>query len=105
MSYQPTSQGVQEIIKDLTPTLISLWKTERENKSDDVVAIIDVATNNVDLRSRMSTWYRIKRHNPDSDLLERLLKPAAKNGAVTIWAIIGFSEGQVAAAPVVLALS
>jgi len=105
MQYQPTSHGVQEIIKDLTPTLISLWRTERENKSDDVVAIIDATTNKVNLHSRMSTWYRIKRHNPDSDLLERLLKPAAKNGAVTIWAIIGFSEGQVAATPVVLALS
>lgn len=105
-SYPPTEEGVQNLVKDLTPTLVSLWKAERNVKTDDVVAVIDVGTNEVSLSSRSKACQQIKKHKYSSDLLEHLQNPVyATAGSITICAIVGFPEGQVATVPVVLARS
>jgi len=105
-NYPSTKKGVEALVQDLTPTIADLWKIEREDHTDDLVAIIDAHTNRVSLKARTEVHKQLKKFNPNVDILKRIEKPASKpNGTVRIWTIIGFSNGKVCALPMVLARS
>ena len=107
-SYPPTKKGAEDLVEDLTPTIINLWKVEREIKSDDLVAVIDAHANSVSIKSRSGICAQLKKHSPDSDLLSYLTRsaiPQRPNGTISIWAVIGFADDKVCVLPVVLARS
>jgi len=104
-SYPPTLEGTRDILADLTPAIRKLWKSERTSH-DDLVVIIDIRKNNVRLAPRSTVYSQLKHHNPKISLLARLKdRPQSPNGTITIWAITGFTEGNVFISPVVLAQS
>jgi len=106
--YPPTKKGAEDLVGDLTPTIIRLWKAEREIKSDDLVAVIDANANSVNIKSRSGICTQLKRHSPKSDLLSYLSRPAVSprpNGTISIWAVVGFTDDKVCVLPVVLARS
>lgn len=105
-SYPSTREGVKDLIQDLTPAIIDLWKVEREERTDDLVAVIDTQLNSVQLHARKNVCAKLKKHTPDIDILKRLTRPASKaDGTVRIWGIIGFPNGRVCAVPLVVARS
>lgn len=95
------------MIEALAPRIIRLWKVERDNlHSDDLVAVINASTNQVSIDNRKKISQKIKRLEPNLDLLERVGKrPIQVNGTVKIWALIGFPEGKICILPFVLAYS
>jgi len=105
--YAPTRKGVESLVRGLTPTILQLWKMERESKGDDLVAVIDTQANRVFMKPKEVICTQLRRHKNNADLLVRLTKPASSraNGAITIWSIIGFTTGQVCTLPLVIARS
>lgn len=106
--YPPTKKGAEDLVEDLTPTIVNLWKAEREVKSDDLVAVIDAHANSVSIKSRAGICAQLKKHSPNSDLLSYLSRPVVSprpNGTISIWAVVGFTDDKVCALPVVLARS
>jgi len=104
-SYPPTLEGSQDILNALTPAIRTLWKSEPRS-SHDLVVIIDTRMNTIKLAKRSSIYAQLRHHNPKISLLARLrTPPKSPNGTMTIWAITGFTEGNVFISPVVLAQS
>jgi len=106
-AYPATKVGAWEMVEALTPRIIKLWKTEREERlSDDLIAVINVRLNSVKVDSRLSVCRQIRKKLPTLDLLEHVSKkPSAPNGSICIWVIIGFLTGQLCCLPLTVAYS
>ena len=104
--YPATKTGAEALKTDLRPLIVDLWKTERATKTDDVVAVINAHTNKVHLDTRKKIYRQLLEVNPKQDFLDRLKEPApSKAGNITIWSIIGFTNGRVCILPITLARS
>ena len=104
-SYPPTLEGSKNILTALTPAIRQLWRTGGHT-TDDLVVIIDARRNTTKLVPRATVYAQLKNHDPKISLLARLKqRPQSPNGTITIWAITGFTEGNVFISPVVLAYS
>lgn len=110
-SYPSTPRGVEKITKDLLPTMVRLWKRSRACMGDDVVAVVNARTNNVQFEARAEVYNQLKTRNPDLDFLPRLMTQAPGPGApvslgsVRIWVIVGFTDGRVGLRSLTLARS
>lgn len=104
--YPPTKKGAEALIQALLPHITGLWRTERQGANDDLVAVINAHNNTTYIKNRTSVYSQIKAKSPKVSILKKLKKPAPnRNGSITIWAIIGFSAGNVCLQPVVVARS
>ena len=78
---------------------------------DDVVAVVNARTNNVQFEARAEVYNQLKTRNPDLDFLPRLMTQAPGPGApvslgsVRIWVIVGFTDGRVGLRSLTLARS
>ena len=106
-SYPATELGAQQMIADLTPQIVRLWKSERVLcQTDDLVALIHADSDTVRMDYRTAVASRIRQHTYGDDLLERVTRqPHHVNGTVKIWALIGFPEGQLCVLPFTVAYS
>ncbi len=106
-AYPPTRSGAEAIILALSQKLVHLWKSERlHHRSDDLVAIIQTANGNVRLEPRAAIYTKLKKRSPEFNLIGRIINPPPSDrGAVAIWGIIGFPDGQSCVLPVILARS
>lgn len=106
-AYPATKHGAKSMIQDITPRLINLWKSERKSlQTDDLIAIVDAHAGHIRVDSRTNVYNMIRRRNPDLDLLEYFTQqPSGSHGTVKIWALVGFSSGQLCLMPLNLAFS
>lgn len=103
-TYPPTREGTQDLLRASADTIQRLWRNEREQHTDDLVAIIDTRWNSVRLESRAKTCAKLKRYNPRISFISKLERPApGPLGAISIWTITGFNEGQVFVSPITIA--
>lgn len=95
-TYPPTKKGSKDILQALLPSIRTLWKAEREqHRTDDLVVIIDTCMNTIRMEPRTITCAKLQKHKTPS-LLKDLRRPVPGNyGTLRIWAIIGFSAGNV----------
>jgi hypothetical protein len=100
-AYPATKLGAWEMIEALTPSILSLWRTERQQRlTDDLIAVINARSN------RVTVYQKMKKRLPTLDLLEYVSKkPSASNGSICIWVIIGFHSGQLCCLPLTIAYS
>jgi hypothetical protein len=106
-AYPATKLGAWEMIEALTPRILSLWRTERQQRlTDDLIAVINARSNLVKMDSRVTVYQKMKKRLPTLDLLEYVSKkPSASNGSICIWVIIGFHSGQLCCLPLTIAYS
>jgi hypothetical protein len=107
-TYPASAQGASDLVEDLKPMIVRLWRLERESfRSDDLVAVINVNTNRVDLSLRKTAYKHLVKHNQDSNLIKRLGQPAPndKHGSVVIWVVIAFKDGMLGVMPYTLVRS
>jgi len=105
--YPATKVGACEMIEAITPAIISLWKTERQQHlTDDLIAVVNARSNHVKIDSRTKVYQQMKKKIPTLDLLEHLAKkPETSNGSICIWVMIGFQTGQLCCLPFTVAYS
>lgn len=105
--YPPTKKGARTLVDALTPRIVSLWRSERKNRgTDDLVAIVDVATNHVRVDSRSVIYSQLKRRDPTLTLLNHVFQqPPTMNGTIKIWSLVGFPKGQIYTLPITLCYS
>lgn len=105
--YPATKLGAWEMVEALTPDLLDLWRTERQQQhTDDLIAVINARSNVVKVDSRLAVYHQMKKRLPTLDLLEYVAKkPSASNGSVCIWVIISFQTGQLCCLPFTIAYS
>ena len=106
-TYPETKKGAVEIIAALTPSIVRLWKVEREHlKTDDLVVLINTDTGRVSIEPRAAIYKKMKKLTPDYDLTDSIINPVpAANGTVAIWGIIGFASGRTCLVRIVLGMS
>jgi hypothetical protein len=94
--FPQTKDGIEEIVKMLAPKIRDLWRTERQDqRSDDLVAIITVATNTVKLQPRQRIFDTLRNIDPEYAMLDLLCnKVSVPRGVVAVWAIVGFPDGR-----------
>jgi hypothetical protein len=105
-AYPATKVGAWGMVEALTPAIIGLWRTERQQHTDDLIAVVNVRSNHVKVDSRIRVYQQMKKRLPTLDLLEHLSrKPDASNGSICIWVMIGFQTGQLCCLPFTVAYS
>lgn len=105
--YPPTKKGARTLIEALTPRIVSLWKQARQIQgTDDLVAIVDVATNHVRVDNRAQIYLQLRRRDPTLTLLSYFTQqPPTENGTIKIWSLVGFPTGQIYTLPTTLCYS
>lgn len=107
LKYPATKIGAWEMVDALLPRIVELWKAERAQlATDDLVAMIDVRSNQVRVDSRSAICRQLEQRFPTLDLLEHLAtRPDAPNGSIRIWVIISFLAGELCCLPFTIAQS
>lgn len=107
MMQQVTKASVLNLTQELMPLIVDLWKTERVCNTDDLVAIIDNATNQIYLKTRKEVCRQLQNKPATKELVQKIKQPVLKraNGSIAIWTLIGYPDGKICILPLTIARS